>query len=157
MTLAVMGCVVNGPGESKAANIGISLPGTGEAPNCPVYIDGEHVTTLRGTYDELATGFRELVDNYVATKYRATRVRRFACRGGPPESRATVLSPVLLIGRRRTRDEACAPLEREIGSRPLQHDDDSVAKANQNHDVEKEPCQPGERPGELDPAEIGDR
>src|SRR5204862_46844 len=54
MTLAVMGCVVNGPGESKAANIGISLPGTGEAPNCPIYIDGEHVTTLRGTYDELA-------------------------------------------------------------------------------------------------------
>ncbi len=69
MTLAVMGCVVNGPGESKAANIGISLPGTGEAPNCPVYIDGEHRTTLRGTYEELATAFRELVDNYVATRY----------------------------------------------------------------------------------------
>ena len=47
MTLAVMGCVVNGPGESKAANIGISLPGTGEAPNCPIFIDGQHVTTLR--------------------------------------------------------------------------------------------------------------
>src|SRR6187431_937639 len=69
MTLAVMGCVVNGPGESKAANIGISLPGTGEAPNCPIYIDGEHVTTLRGTYDELAGEFRELIDNYVATRY----------------------------------------------------------------------------------------
>jgi (E)-4-hydroxy-3-methylbut-2-enyl-diphosphate synthase len=69
MTLAVMGCIVNGPGESKAANIGISLPGTGEAPNCPVFIDGEHYTTLRGTYDELATAFRELVDNYVATRY----------------------------------------------------------------------------------------
>ena len=69
LTLAVMGCVVNGPGESKAANIGISLPGTGEAPNCPVYIDGEHVTTLRGTYEELAQGFRALIDNYVATKY----------------------------------------------------------------------------------------
>lgn len=69
MTLAVMGCVVNGPGESKAANIGISLPGTGEAPNCPVYIDGRHHTTLRGTYDELAGAFRELVDNYVAMKY----------------------------------------------------------------------------------------
>src|SRR5919106_4448189 len=69
LTLAVMGCVVNGPGESKAANIGISLPGTGESPNCPVYIDGEHVTTLRGTYDELAEGFRALVDNYVATRY----------------------------------------------------------------------------------------
>jgi (E)-4-hydroxy-3-methylbut-2-enyl-diphosphate synthase len=71
MTLAVMGCVVNGPGESKAANIGISLPGTGEAPNCPVFIDGQHHTTLRGTYDELAVAFRELVDNYVATKYPA--------------------------------------------------------------------------------------
>jgi (E)-4-hydroxy-3-methylbut-2-enyl-diphosphate synthase len=69
MTLAVMGCVVNGPGESKAASIGISLPGTGEAPNCPVYIDGHHHTTLRGTYDELAVAFRELVDNYVATRY----------------------------------------------------------------------------------------
>jgi (E)-4-hydroxy-3-methylbut-2-enyl-diphosphate synthase len=71
LTLAVMGCVVNGPGESKAANIGISLPGTGEAPNCPVFIDGEHFTTLRGTYDELAEGFRALVDNYVATHYAA--------------------------------------------------------------------------------------
>ena len=60
MTLAVMGCVVNGPGESKAASIGISLPGTGEAPNCPVYIDGQHHTTLRGTYEELATAFRDL-------------------------------------------------------------------------------------------------
>ena len=69
MTLAVMGCVVNGPGESKAASIGISLPGTGEAPNCPVYIDGQHYTTLRGTYDELAVAFRELVDNYVVTRY----------------------------------------------------------------------------------------
>jgi (E)-4-hydroxy-3-methylbut-2-enyl-diphosphate synthase len=70
LTLAVMGCVVNGPGESKAANIGISLPGTGEAPNCPVYIDGQHVTTLRGTYDELATAFQALLDDYVARKYR---------------------------------------------------------------------------------------
>jgi len=69
MTLAVMGCIVNGPGESKAANIGISLPGTGESPNCPIYIDGQHVTTMRGTYEELASGFRELIDNYVETHY----------------------------------------------------------------------------------------
>ena len=69
MTLAVMGCVVNGPGESKAASIGISLPGTGEAPNCPVFIDGQHHSTLRGTYEELAVAFRALVDDYVATKY----------------------------------------------------------------------------------------
>jgi (E)-4-hydroxy-3-methylbut-2-enyl-diphosphate synthase len=69
LTLAVMGCVVNGPGESKAANIGISLPGTGEAPNCPVYIDGVHATTLRGTYDELAVAFQKLLDDYVERKY----------------------------------------------------------------------------------------
>jgi (E)-4-hydroxy-3-methylbut-2-enyl-diphosphate synthase len=69
MTLAVMGCVVNGPGESKAANIGISLPGTGEAPNCPIYIDGEHVTTMRGTYEELSVLFQRLVDDYVEHKY----------------------------------------------------------------------------------------
>src|SRR5689334_850619 len=72
MTLAVMGCVVNGPGESKAANIGISLPGTGESPNCPVYVDGQHVTTLRGTYDELAVAFQKLIDDYVERTYRAT-------------------------------------------------------------------------------------
>jgi (E)-4-hydroxy-3-methylbut-2-enyl-diphosphate synthase len=69
MTLAVMGCVVNGPGESKAANIGISLPGTGEEPNCPIFIDGRHVTTLRGTYDELAAEFQHLVDDYVEHHY----------------------------------------------------------------------------------------
>ncbi len=71
MTLAVMGCVVNGPGESKAANIGISLPGTGEAPHCPVFIDGRHATTLRGTYEELADQFRRLIDEYVETRYGA--------------------------------------------------------------------------------------
>jgi (E)-4-hydroxy-3-methylbut-2-enyl-diphosphate synthase len=70
MTLAVMGCVVNGPGESKAASIGISLPGTGEAPNCPIYIDGEHVKTLRGTYEELAVAFQQLVDSYIETRYK---------------------------------------------------------------------------------------
>jgi len=69
MTLAVMGCIVNGPGESKAANIGISLPGTGESPRCPVYIDGKKDVTLEGAYDELAAAFQALVDNYVATKY----------------------------------------------------------------------------------------
>ena len=69
MTLAVMGCVVNGPGESKAANIGISLPGTGEAPNCPIFIDGQHHSTLRGTYEELAAAFQKLVDDYVSTRY----------------------------------------------------------------------------------------
>jgi (E)-4-hydroxy-3-methylbut-2-enyl-diphosphate synthase len=74
MTVAVMGCVVNGPGESKAANIGISLPGTGESPNCPVFIDGQHATSLRGTYDELARAFQQLVDDYVDRKYPSTAV-----------------------------------------------------------------------------------
>jgi len=88
LTLAVMGCVVNGPGESRAVNIGISLPGTGEAPNCPVFIDGEHFTTLRGTYDELAEGFRALVDNYVATHYpvRSGRSGRSGPSGRPDPS-----------------------------------------------------------------------
>src|SRR6202795_1941650 len=69
LKLGVMGCIVNGPGESKAANIGISLPGTGEAPRCPVYIDGQHFKTLEGTYDELSAAFQALVDDYVATKF----------------------------------------------------------------------------------------
>ncbi len=69
MTVAVMGCVVNGPGESKSANIGISLPGTGEEPHCPVYVDGQQFTTLRGTYGELAEAFRKIIDDYVATTY----------------------------------------------------------------------------------------
>jgi (E)-4-hydroxy-3-methylbut-2-enyl-diphosphate synthase len=71
MTLAVMGCIVNGPGESKAANIGISLPGTGEEPSCPVYIDGQKFVTLHGNYDELSAAFRKLVDDYIRTKYPA--------------------------------------------------------------------------------------
>jgi len=71
MTLAVMGCVVNGPGESKAASIGISLPGTGEEPSCPIYIDGQHAMTLRGSYEELAAAFQQLVDDYVSTKFAA--------------------------------------------------------------------------------------
>jgi (E)-4-hydroxy-3-methylbut-2-enyl-diphosphate synthase len=69
MKLAVMGCIVNGPGESKASNIGISLPGTGEAPRCPVYIDGKHFNTLEGTYEELSAAFQKLVEDYIATKY----------------------------------------------------------------------------------------
>ena len=69
LTVAVMGCVVNGPGESKAANIGISLPGSGESPNCPVFIDGRHRTTLRGTYDELAAAFQQIVEEYIDRTY----------------------------------------------------------------------------------------
>jgi len=69
MQVAVMGCVVNGPGESKHANIGISLPGTGEQPSAPVYVDGEKVTTLKG--DGIAERFKQMVDNYVVEKYAA--------------------------------------------------------------------------------------
>jgi len=69
LRLAVMGCVVNGPGESKAANLGISLPGTGEAPSCPVFVDGVRFATLQGSYEELAERFLALVDDYVATRY----------------------------------------------------------------------------------------
>jgi len=67
MTLAVMGCVVNGPGESRHANIGISLPGTGEAPSAPVFIDGEKAVTLRG--EAIAQDFVALVDEYVHRTY----------------------------------------------------------------------------------------
>jgi len=71
MTLAVMGCIVNGPGESRHANIGISLPGTGETPAAPVFVDGEKTVTLRG--DNIAHEFVALIDRYVDTRYRAGR------------------------------------------------------------------------------------
>jgi len=67
MNLAVMGCVVNGPGESKHADIGISLPGTGETPTAPVFIDGKKAMTLRG--DNIAEEFRSIVDNYIENRY----------------------------------------------------------------------------------------
>ncbi len=69
LTVAVMGCVVNGPGESKQANIGISLPGTGEAPVAPVFIDGQKAMTLRG--DHIAEEFQAILDDYVAQHYPA--------------------------------------------------------------------------------------
>ncbi len=70
MNVAVMGCIVNGPGESKHANIGISLPGTGEQPAAPVYIDGEKVLTLRG--EQIAKEFQVIVDTYVKEHYSET-------------------------------------------------------------------------------------
>jgi len=69
MKVAVMGCVVNGPGESRHADIGISLPGTGESPVAPVYIDGRHAVTLKG--EAIAEQFQALVDDYVQTRYGA--------------------------------------------------------------------------------------
>jgi (E)-4-hydroxy-3-methylbut-2-enyl-diphosphate synthase len=69
MHVAVMGCVVNGPGESKLADIGISLPGSGERPVAPVYVDGEKHVTLKG--DFIAEEFQSLVQDYVARRYGA--------------------------------------------------------------------------------------
>ncbi|HPA96537.1 MAG: flavodoxin-dependent (E)-4-hydroxy-3-methylbut-2-enyl-diphosphate synthase [Acidobacteria bacterium] len=69
LKLAVMGCVVNGPGESKMANIGISLPGTGEAPTCPVFVDGRKHATLSGSPEELATQLIAIIEEYVSTHY----------------------------------------------------------------------------------------
>ena len=70
MEVAVMGCVVNGPGESKAANIGISLPGTFEEPKAPVYMDGEHYTTLKG--DHIGEEFRAILNDYIIRNYSKT-------------------------------------------------------------------------------------
>ena len=67
LNLAVMGCIVNGPGESKHADIGISLPGTGEAPTAPVFIDGKKAMTLRGA--NIAAEFKAIVEDYVARRY----------------------------------------------------------------------------------------
>jgi (E)-4-hydroxy-3-methylbut-2-enyl-diphosphate synthase len=70
MNVAVMGCIVNGPGESKHANIGISLPGTGESPAAPVFVDGQKVATLRG--ERIAEEFQDIVLNYVKKNYGQT-------------------------------------------------------------------------------------
>ena len=67
MNVAVMGCIVNGPGESKHANIGISLPGTGESPSAPVFVDGKKTVTLRG--ENIAEEFQDIVEKYVQNTY----------------------------------------------------------------------------------------
>ncbi len=72
MTVAVMGCVVNGPGESKHANIGISLPGTGEKPVAPVYVDGEKTVTLKG--EHIAAEFQQIVEDYVKRTYTTSDI-----------------------------------------------------------------------------------
>lgn len=74
LNVAVMGCVVNGPGESKLADIGISLPGTGEIPVCPVYVNGEKTVTLKG--DAIADEFQAIVENYVRTHYAEGGLKR---------------------------------------------------------------------------------
>ncbi|MGB6326988.1 MAG: flavodoxin-dependent (E)-4-hydroxy-3-methylbut-2-enyl-diphosphate synthase, partial [Methylocella sp.] len=69
--VAVMGCIVNGPGESKHADIGISLPGTGEAPAAPVFIDGQKAMTLRG--EGIAAEFKHIVEDYIERRFGATK------------------------------------------------------------------------------------
>jgi (E)-4-hydroxy-3-methylbut-2-enyl-diphosphate synthase len=69
LTIAVMGCIVNGPGESRAADIGISLPGAGEEPRCPVYVGGERLTILQGTPEEIADGFLRIIDDSVQRNF----------------------------------------------------------------------------------------
>ena len=74
MTVAVMGCVVNGPGESKHANVGISLPGSGENPVAPVYVDGHKTVTLKG--DHIAEDFQRIVNEYVIARFGAGTQQR---------------------------------------------------------------------------------
>jgi (E)-4-hydroxy-3-methylbut-2-enyl-diphosphate synthase len=92
MKVAVMGCVVNGPGESRHANLGISLPGTFEEPKAPVYVDGEHSVTLRG--DRIAEEFQEILEEYVRTHYPLAEARRRQRPAGDgPRKASTALSP----------------------------------------------------------------
>jgi (E)-4-hydroxy-3-methylbut-2-enyl-diphosphate synthase len=72
LKLAVMGCIVNGPGESKHADIGISLPGTGESPAAPVFIDGQKALTLRG--DNIVQDFHKIVDGYIEKRFGGAQV-----------------------------------------------------------------------------------
>jgi hypothetical protein len=81
MQVAVMGCVVNGPGESRLADIGISLPGAGEAPVAPVFVDGKRTVTLKG--DHIAEEFQALVARYVAGRYGASPAVADDSDGGP--------------------------------------------------------------------------
>ena len=73
LKIAVMGCIVNGPGESKMANVGISLPGTGENPKAPVFVDGQKFTTLEGP--QMMAEFKKLVDDYVKEKFLPNPVK----------------------------------------------------------------------------------
>src|SRR5436309_15271479 len=89
LKIAVMGCVVNGPGESKHANIGISLPGSGETPVAPVFVDGVKTVTLKG--ERIAEDFQRLVDDYVADHYgrAGKRAAEQAPHAGNESARAT--------------------------------------------------------------------
>ena len=81
LKVAVMGCIVNGPGESKHADIGISLPGSGEEPKAPVYVDGRQFTTLRG--DGISDRFIRILEDYVTDRYGASREVSGSASAGP--------------------------------------------------------------------------
>ena len=107
MKVAVMGCIVNGPGESKHADIGISLPGTGEAPAAPVFIDGEKALTLRGERHRRASS-RRIVESYIEKRFGAADRRASARR----LSRRSPARP------RRPRDPRAAPCPTELRDPP---------------------------------------
>jgi (E)-4-hydroxy-3-methylbut-2-enyl-diphosphate synthase len=94
MKVAVMGCVVNGPGESKHSNIGISLPGTFEEPKAPVYVDGRLMTTLKG--DRIVAEFLEILNTYVDTHY-ATHYATHCAEAGEPSVAGSVPAPASLV------------------------------------------------------------
>ena len=88
LSVAVMGCIVNGPGESKHANIGISLPGTGETPAAPVFVDGQKVATLRGA--DVADQFKVMVADYIEKRFGGAAQRRLRRRSSSaPRTRMT--------------------------------------------------------------------
>lgn len=96
MSVAVMGCVVNGPGESKLANIGISLPGTGETPVAPVFVDGEKTVTLKG--DAIAEEFQKIVESYVERNYaQGGKLRQHADTGAVADSKARLTIPIQAV------------------------------------------------------------
>ena len=96
MNVAVMGCVVNGPGESKHANVGISLPGSGENPVAPVYVDGVKTVTLKG--DSIAEEFQRLVDAYVRRTYGSAAEFAPASRSAVAGSRNDSVIPLKVVG-----------------------------------------------------------
>ena len=110
MNVAVMGCVVNGPGESKHANIGISLPGTFEEPKAPVYVDGKLLTTLKG--DAIVQEFLVILEEYVARTYPA---RRADATAGPP---LAALPEPRRFGRQAARSHAPRAPRRRVAARP---------------------------------------
>ncbi len=114
MNVAVMGCVVNGPGESRHADIGISLPGTGEVPSAPVFVDGERTVTLKG--EHIAQEFQAIVEQYVERRYG--QVLQITITGAAsPAGKAEFYDAVVSKGSRPDRHERCSTgYQRPVGS-----------------------------------------